>query len=142
MGSHKFICHRDYTGVIAGGNKKEYSFHRGEEYDTIGPFIATKDSIGICFTSSQIGHQHFAINDDGMGLRRGDLTHAIAFADREREDENHHVFRFTKEEQEIIYKDWKHFLKEDLGVILFNHRFFTASIEELEAFAKAIHISI
>ena len=42
MGSHKFICHRDYTGVIAGGNKKEYSFHRGEEYDTIGPFIATK----------------------------------------------------------------------------------------------------
>ena len=35
----------------------------------------------ICVYRSEVARKHFAINEDGKGLIRGDLTHKIAYSD-------------------------------------------------------------
>ena len=42
------------------------------------------DNKPICVARSLNGKQHFAINEDGQGLKRGELTHFIAYSKRKK----------------------------------------------------------
>lgn len=97
----------------------------------------------ICFITSQVGHQYFARNDDGNGMRRGALTYAIAYAERKRMNkEQTRQQRFTDEEIDTLCSKWNKFLRTECSVILFNHDFFNAEISELEEMANDLHIRV
>ena len=90
----------------------------------------------ICIWRSLVAKQHFAINNDGQGLQRGKLTHAIAYAPRGDGSQ-----RFTDEEQELLRSKYKHLLKELDDVILFNDKFFELSLAELKEVAADLNIN-
>lgn len=99
------------------------------------------DNNPICCITSQIAHEYFARNNDGNGLLRGQLTYAIAFSERIRYNEDHtRRQRFTDQEIELIETKWEKYLIPNLEVILFNHDFFNADIQELEEMAKDLNI--
>lgn len=127
------ICRR-FKGKAICGN---VNFPYGTEFQTNGNFIVTKDGKLICYTTSHTAHKYFARNDDGNGLERGKLTYAIAYGTRKKSN-----FRFTVKEQQMLIRDWGRFLKKDLDVILFNHDFFNADIEELQKLADILKIKV
>lgn len=114
----------------------------GTEYETIGDFIATSEGLGICFTTSEIAHQYFAVNDDGRGLERGALTYAIAYSNRSREWSDGSVHRFSEADAEMLERSWGHWLRQDVDTILFNEDFFAAQPEDLQRLADALEIKV
>jgi ABC-type Na+ transport system ATPase subunit NatA len=58
------------------------------------------DNKPICVARSLNGKKHFASNEDGQGLKRGELTYFIAYSNRQKEHSDGHVFRFSEEEIE------------------------------------------
>lgn len=136
----KFVVHHRYRGLDAGG--KPMNVRYGTEYETIGDFIATRSGRGICFTTSNIAHQYFAVNDDGRGLERGALTYAIAYGNRERKWPDGSVHRFDQAEAEMLERSWGHWLRQDVDTILFNEEFFRAGPAELAKLAEALDIKI
>lgn len=132
----EYITHHRYKAEGACGERMNIPY--GTTFNTIGKFIATEDGKAICYTTSENAHLHFARNDDGRGLERGALTYAIAYGQRRTPS----GFRFTEEEIDILERDWRHFLRDDVDVILFNHDFFEADVAELERLAAAINIKV
>lgn len=133
----EYICHRKYQGMSEAG--KEVKISRGQKFPVIGVRIA-KDNASVCVTTSEVSHKHFAINDDGKGLERGALTYAIAYKPRSKKHSDGHVFRFLEDEIKNLRENWKHFLRPDDAVILFNHDFFTADVDELKKMAAEFGI--
>lgn len=136
----KFVVHHRYRGLDAGGNPMNVRY--GTEYETIGDFIATPEGRGICFTASEAAKEYFAVNDDGRGLERGALTHAIAYSHREREWPDGSVRRFSEAEVEMLETSWGHWLRQDVDTILFNNDFFAAQPEDLQRLADALKIKV
>lgn len=136
----KFVVHHRYRGLDAGG--KPMNVRYGTEYETAGDFIATPEGRGICFTTSEIAHQYFAVNDDGRGLERGALTYAIAYSSRERRWPDGRVYRFDQAEVEMLERSWGHWLRQDVDAILFNEDFFAAQPEDLQRLADALEIRV
>lgn len=107
----------------------------------------------ICLSRSQNGIEHFARDDDGQGLRRGDLTYAIAFKERVKqyeislinpetgeEETQFYQSRFSPEEAEILESEYSRWLRPEHSVILFNEEFFKAPIEDLEKLAAILEL--
>lgn len=136
----KYIVHHRYRGPDAGG--KPVNLRYGTEFETAGDFIATPEGRGICFTTSEVGRRHFAVNGDGRGLARGALTYAIAYSHRARKCSDGSVRRFSEAEAEMLERSWGHWLRQDADVILFNEDFFVSPPEELQALADALNIKI
>lgn len=136
----KYITHHRFKGIGACGDK--FNIPRGKTFEVIAGFIATPEGRAICTTKSENAHKYFAIDDDGMGIERGELTYAIAYSPRKRIDSEGHCFRLSEEEQLTLRKDWSHFLRPYDDVILFNDDFFNADVEELRKVAKAINIKV
>lgn len=136
----KFVAHHRYRGLDAGGKPMNVSY--GMEYETIGDFIATPEGRGICFTDSEVAKEYFAVNDDGRGLERGALTHAIAYSRREREWADKSVHRFSEAEVEMLESSLSHWLRQDADTILFNNDFFAAQPEDLRQLADALKIKV
>lgn len=132
----EYITHHRYKGITACGERMNIPY--GTTFRTIGSFIATDGGKAICFTTSEDAHMYFARNDDGRGLERGALTYAIAYGQRRTPT----GFRFTEEEIDTLEKGWRHFLRDDVDVILFNHDFFGADVEELKQLAAALNIKV
>ena len=136
-----YITHHRLRGKAACG--QELNIPYGTAFSTIGKFIATQDGGAICYTTSEMAHRYFARNDDGRGLRRGALTYEIAYSNRERFNKvGNRRQRFTDEEIDILERDWSKFLIPDIDVILFNHDFFNADVDELEKMAKSLNIVV
>ena len=133
----EYICHHRFKGQTAGAGEMNIPF--GSKFQTIGKFIATPDAKGICYITSNTAHRYFARNDDGEGLKRVELTYAIAYAKRERKHKDGHIFRLSEDEIEMLMRNYPHFLK-DTETILFNHDFFNAEIQELQELAMALGI--
>lgn len=129
-----YITHHRYRGLAACG--EWFNIPYETELVTAGDYIVTQSGKPICYDTSETAKRHFARNNDGRGLERGELTYAIAYAPRRAGK----GFRFTDEEQELLAKHWSHFLREDVETILFNEDFFAAQPEELKALAKMLHI--
>ncbi len=136
----EYIAHHHFRGRTACGKVMDIPY--GAKYETIGNWIATPDGRAICGVNSELGHMYFARNDDGQGLERGKLTWAIAYGDRGKKRTGDAVYRFSDEEQELLVKRYKHFLVEDVPVILFNDSFFAAQVPDLWAMAAALHIEV
>lgn len=135
----EYIVHRRCREMGAAGQQLNLSY--GSVFHTIGSFIATPEGMAICFETSDTAHRYFARNDDGQGLQRGRLTYAVAWSDRVRLV-NGRRQRFTAEEIEMLERDWGRFLVPDVPVLLFNHSFFIAEIDELEQLAHALDFNI
>lgn len=135
----EYICHHRFRGITAGAGRMNIPY--GSKFQTIGKFIATEGSAGICYIDSDVANRHFARNDDGRGGLRGALTYAIAYSKRERKHEDGHIFRLSEDEIAMLMRDYPHFLK-DTETILFNHNFFHAEIAELKELAAKLGIKV
>lgn len=132
----EYVVHRRFKNRAAYG--KIVDIPVGAKFESIGYWIATKDGKAICAITSENAKRHFARNDDGCGLKRGELTYAIAFGPR-REGEG---FRFSDDEIEMLESRWSHFLNTEVDTILFNDNFFKASMLELWSLASALNIKV
>ncbi len=135
----RYVVHRRCREMGAAGQQLNLSY--GSVFETIGHIIATPEGKGICFVTSDTAHRYFARDDDGKGLRRGRLTYAIAWSDRVRMVHGRRQ-RFSAAEIEMLKRDWARFLVPDAPVILFNHAFFNAEVDELEQLARALNMKI
>lgn len=130
----KYVTHHRFKELALCGERLNIPY--GTELDTEGYSIVMPDGRTICYSTSENAKKHFARNDDGRGLERGALTYAIAYSRRDAGN----GFRFSEEEAEILTRDWGHFLRPDVDVILFNEDFFAAEPEELQKLAAALKI--
>lgn len=149
-----YITHHDFKGDTLSGL---IFLHRGDIL-TLTDGKLYYDNRLICIARSYNGKQHFARNDDGNGLERGDISYAIAYGERNRtwteettvidEDGTEHKEivemqgRFTPEEIAMIERDYPQFDKNPDGVLLFSDEFFTADIETLRELAGKLDIHI
>lgn len=130
----EYICHTRYKKRGASG--REYNIRRGTVLNSIGAYIA-KDNAAVCRVDSEDAYMHFSRNDDGLGMRRGELTAAIAYSDRHPNEDN--GYRFTEAEIEMLEADYGDFLRK-LDVIRFNHKFFNADIDVLCEMARRLEV--
>lgn len=130
----KYVTHHRFKELALCGERLNIPY--GTELDTEGYSIVMPDGRAICYSTSENAKKHFARNDDGRGLERGALTYAIAYSRRDAGN----GFRFSEAEAEILTRDWGHFLRPDVDVILFNEDFFAAEPEELQKLAAALKI--
>ena len=131
----EYICHKRFKGIGASG--KEYLIRRKEKLQSVGRFISL-GAEAVCVPSSENAYKYFARNDDGNGLRRGELTYRIAYSPRHPNKDN--GFRFTDAEVEMLETEYAHFLRQDTDTLIFNYGFFNAEIEELEELAKRLEV--
>lgn len=130
----KYVTHHRFKELALCGERLNIPY--GTELDTEGYSIVMPDGRAICYSTSENAKKHFARNDDGRGLERGALTYAIAYSRRDAGN----GFRFSEAEAETLTRDWGHFLRPDVDVILFNEDFFAAEPEELQKLAAALKI--
>lgn len=114
----------------------------GTELTVSGEFLLTPGGEPVCYRTSELAKRHFARNDDGRGLERGALTHAIAYGNRVRHSEDGRQQRFTDGEIAMLRSQWKRFLRPNEDVLLFNEDFFAAEVEELQGLADALKIKL
>lgn len=88
----------------------------------------------ICVVFSENSHRHFAINNDGKGKQRGDLTKRIVRC-LASTDENYQK-RWDLIWDDIICQKYKDKMHGDYW--LWNHAFYKAKIEDLQHIAELI----
>lgn len=81
----------------------------------------------VCVWRSLNAKQHFAVNHDKQGMKRGALTFKLAYAPR-----GDGSSRFTEAEQALLRSKYSEYLKPLNDVILFNEKFFELAPEELQ----------
>lgn len=137
----RFITHHRYKGLALCGEQLNIPY--GTELETEGESLVTAEGKIVCYWTSENAKKHFAQNNDGRGLERGTLTWAIAYSQRQRKSKADGAFyRFSDEEREMLWRRWRHFLREDLDVIIFNEAFFAAAPEELQRLADELKIKV
>lgn len=135
-----YVTHHRYKELALCGERLNIPY--GTELHAEGYSLLMPDGREVCYSTSENAKKHFARNDDGRGLERGALTYAIAYSNRERYSAEGRRQRFSDEEIEMLEKEWGHFLRQDLEVILFNEDFFAAEPEELQKLADALKIKV
>lgn len=88
----------------------------------------------LCAVFSSRAHEYFAQNDDGQGLLRGRLVHAIKFTLAKNDDL--HQARWDKIWDDFRCQKYKREDHDDYW--LWNHDFYGAEIEDLKYIAKLI----
>ena len=89
----------------------------------------------VCVAKSAASHNHFARDDDGKGLERGKLSHAIIYA---LAPERFDTRQERDEYWEVIWNDQlanKYRRKEHIDYWLWSDDFFNAPIEDLKYIA-------
>ena len=90
----------------------------------------------ICYTTSENAHQFFARNNDGQGIKRGQLTQAIQNKLAKRDSA--YQSRWGKIWDDVLCQKYKREEYDDFW--LWNHEFFNASIKDLQYIAKLIDV--
>ena len=128
-----YIVHRRFKKeAICGSLNLRY----GTKVEKQDDMLWLDDVKAICFATSENAKLHFSRNDDGMGLERGKLTYAIAYAPRK----SRTGYRFNDEERKLLTEKYSHWLRQDTDYILFNDDFFGAPVDELRELAKRLNI--
>ena len=134
----EYITHTRFDGKDING--REILIRRGHKLERKGELLYY-DERPVCVHRSLVGKQHFAINDDGLGLERGDLTYAIAYSPRVRHsDDGERQQRFTDAELETLNTKWVEYLKPNVDMLLFNDKFFELSTDVLKEIARDVNI--
>lgn len=134
----EYVTHHRFREIAMCGERLNIPY--GTKLDTVGIALVTQEGKPVCYSTSENAKRYFARNDDGKGLERGKLTHAIAYSSRERKGADGRRQRFTDSEIEMLERDWSRWLRDDVDVILFNEDFFSAEPEELQRLADALGI--
>ena len=82
---------------------------------------------------SQAAKEHFAPNQDGCGLKRGDITRHIAFGPK-----------LSELQKSVIRTDafFRRFVQDNPETILFSDAFFRASILDLYTICRKLGVSL
>ena len=88
----------------------------------------------ICFATSQVAHQHFARNDDGHGLLRGELIAAI----KKKLKNNHEAWKNVWEDKVCL----KYKRDEFEDYWLWGHEFYEAPITDLRYIAEFVGVKV
>jgi len=113
----EYLFHRRFKRKGIGG---EFNLPRGIKCEEVDGTICYQGR-PICLNTSQVAKEHFAVNNDGCGLQRGDLTYAIAFGTP------------LTELQQNIARDTpsiNRYIRDDCQTILFNDFYYHAPIME------------
>lgn len=123
----EYIAHRPFQRKALGG---EVNIRRGDTLHEQDGLLFW-GNILVCLSTCQAAKEHFAINEDGNGLRRGDLTYEIAFRKP-----------LSELQKSILVTDLslRKYIVDDDRVILFNDVFFHASMLELWSIARKLGI--
>jgi hypothetical protein len=92
------------------------------------------DNRPVCVARSYNAHEYFARNDDGQGLERGKLTHAII-------KKLGGMSKGVTAEWEAVYNDdlaKSYARKDSVDYWLWDDSFFNASIEDLKHIASLV----
>ena len=76
----KYITHHRFKELALCGSQLNIPY--GTELECVGETLITPEGKAVCYRRSESGKKHFARNDDGRGLERGRLTHALAYSNR------------------------------------------------------------
>lgn len=136
----KYVTHHRFKELALCGER--LNIPCGTELHTEGYILISPEGKAVCYWTSENAKKHFARNDDGRGLERGALTYAIAYSNRERYSADGRRQRFGDDEIEMLEREWGHFLRQDVEVILFNEDFFAAEPEELQKLADELKIKV
>lgn len=90
----------------------------------------------LCVVTSENAHQHFARNDDGKGMERGNAIRNII--NRLRNQNNGYQERWDKVWDDTTCQKYKR--QEHADNWLWNHAFYNASIEDLNHIAKLVGV--
>lgn len=128
----RYIVHKRFKGKAICG---EVNIPAMSVCECIGDFI-TYNNKTICYATSKAAHQHFAIDEDGMGMVRGKLTQAIqkTLANRDKQYQE----RWDKVWDDHVCQQFKRKDHEDFW--LWNHDFFNADINVLRHIANLIGV--
>ena len=132
----KYIVHHRFQGkAICGPVNLPY----GTPCESSGSMIFWQGR-PLCVITSQNAKEHFAINDDGHGLERGNITHRIAFEQyglREQQSPDYRQ-RWTYVWSDASLRQYKRPDIDDYW--LWNDAFFHAHIEELRRIEKILNL--
>ena len=127
---------------------KSYIANRRAKFDSISGYVNIPygtqleaddkyiyfSGMPICAVTSKNAHEYFSQNDDGNGVRRGNLVRAIKNT-LERRDSNYQN-RWDKVWEDTLCQKYKKPEHEDYW--LWNHDFYNADIEDLKYIANLI----
>ena len=133
----KYITHHRFKKKALCG--KILNIPYGTELECRNNILYTPDNRMICYDTSENAKIHFAANDDGKGLERGKYTYEIAYGRKYVQKKG---FRFSDKQRDIIGRHFQRFLRTDCDMIIFNEKFFRASIEDLKQMADELHIRV
>ena len=126
----KYIVHKRFKGKAICG---DVNLPAMTECECDGVVIKHKGG-NICCAKSENAHQFFAVNEDGMGMLRGELTQAIQKALAKRDDSYQERWdRVWEDETCQMFKR-----KEHGDYWLWSHDFFNADIDTLRYIAKLV----
>lgn len=126
---NKYIAHQRFCGIAICG---EINIPCGAECECVDNIITYKQK-PICICTSQSAKEHFALNNDGCGLKRGYLTHAMAFE---------HLLNQRQIDCLMLDKSYQKYRRTDCSTLLFSNYFFSAPILELYALAAKLGLKL
>ena len=130
---HEYICHTRFDQLDM--REIRVLIRRGDRLFRNGDLLYFKDE-PVCVWRSLTAKQHFAINDDDLGMERGKLTRRLAYDPR-----GDGSSRFTQQEQKLLREKYSHLLKPLDDVILFSDSFFELAPAELMQLEHELEIS-
>lgn len=90
----------------------------------------------LCATRSENAHIYFAVNDDGLGMKRGALTRKIINTLKNKDDL--HQKRWDAVWDDQLCQKYRRHNHDDHW--LWNHLFFNADIKDLQYILKLVDI--
>ena len=109
-------------------------FERGKELCTITQnnqeYVCDNNNL-ITKKGSQNYIQHFALNNDGQGLLRGDITFFLSNYDH-----------YTDEQMTTLRTKWAEYLMDYSDTILFNDNFYDADINVLNTILDSLGLEV
>ena len=134
----RYVAHRRFKCEGLCGKVLNIPYGTKLKADENG-MLQAKTGDTICHVNSERGRMYFAADEDGKGLERGKYTYAIAYSNKHMGPDG--GYRFTEKQRSIIVRHYQRFIEEH-EFIIFNSRFFKASIAELKAMAKELEIKV
>lgn len=129
----EYITHRRFKDKAICGDVNIPAMTECEERNG----MIYHDNNPLCLISSENAHMYLAANEDGMGMKRGELTRKITSILRRKD--NMHQWRWDRVWDDELCQKYKR--PEHPDHWLWNHEFYNAEISDLEYILNLIVVS-